>query len=397
MTPSASPSLEPSPGRALAQLFDDERAFSWRADPPSASADGIHTYDDRLPSVTPAAQALRVHADEQFMRRLRAIERRKLNARQQVSYDLFEFMVSQRVTLAYYREWRMPLNSDSGFHSDVLFLDELTHPQTVADYENFIARLNDVPRFFDENIANMRDGMRDGFTLPAAILDGVSKVIAGEQYDNARKMPLWRPFAQFSPAVPQAQRARLAARGGGRACGCGDTRLCRIPALLRNRIPRGRAGDPWCVRAPRRPRLLRRPGSPFHDASRGDAGRDPRHRRWRGCAHSRGDGGDPPRPESCRGPFQLSRLPAQRSAISREDGGGFAARSGVDREGNRRQAAGLFRQAAAHALRGETGARGVGAELHRRALQPGADGGRRRVLGQYLRARYADRSTRCPR
>ena len=66
-------------------------------------------------------------------------------------------------------------------------MDELTHPQTVADYERFIARLHDVPRFFDEHIANMRIGMRDGFTLPAVILDGVSKVIASEQYDDPRE------------------------------------------------------------------------------------------------------------------------------------------------------------------------------------------------------------------
>ena len=55
--------------------------------------------------------------------------------------------------------------------------------------------------------------MRDGCTLPAVILDGVSKVIASEQYDDAEKMPLWRPFAKFPSAVPQPTRARLAAAG----------------------------------------------------------------------------------------------------------------------------------------------------------------------------------------
>ena len=203
----------PSPGKSLAKLFDDERAFSWRADPLSASADGLHTFDDRLPSVTPAAQEKRLRANRAFLRRLREIPRRKLNARQQVSYDLFQFMVSMRVTFGRYREWRMPLNSDSGFHSEVLFMHELADPQTVADYERFIARLNDVPRYFDENIANMREGMRDGFTLPSAILDGVAKGIAGEQYDAPEKTPLWRPFAKFPHAVPESKRARLAAAG----------------------------------------------------------------------------------------------------------------------------------------------------------------------------------------
>ena len=213
MPPAASPSPALSPAKVLAQLFDDERTFSWRGDPLAASSDGIHAFDDRLPTVTPAAQERRLKGNRQFLRRLRAIERRRLNARQQVSYDLFEFMVSQRLTLGRYREWRLPMSSDSGFYSEVLYMDELANPQTVAEYENFIARLSDVPRYFDENIANMRDGARDGFTLPAAILDGVSEVIASAQYDDAEKMPLWRPFARFPHTVPETRRVRLAAAG----------------------------------------------------------------------------------------------------------------------------------------------------------------------------------------
>jgi uncharacterized protein (DUF885 family) len=211
MTLAVSPSPGRLPNKPLARLFDDERAFLWREDPLLASADGVHTFDDRLPSVTPVAQQRRLRADKEFVRRLHAIERGKLNVQDRVSYDLFEFMLSQRVRLARYKEWRAPLTSDSGFHVDVLLLAELANPRTAADYECFIARLNDVPRFFDENIANMRTGMRDGFTLPAAVLDGMSQVIASMQFDNPEKMPLWRPFAKFSTAVPKARQARLAA------------------------------------------------------------------------------------------------------------------------------------------------------------------------------------------
>ena len=60
MTPAASPSPAHSPAQvpptALARLFADERAFLWRAEPLAASADGVREFDDRLASVTPAAQ-----------------------------------------------------------------------------------------------------------------------------------------------------------------------------------------------------------------------------------------------------------------------------------------------------------------------------------------------------
>jgi len=208
-----SPAHAQTPGEDLARLFADERASTWRADPLTATADGQHGFDDRLPSVTPAAQAQRRETDRALLQRLRAIDRTGLSAREQVSYELFEFMVAQRVTLAAYRDWRAPLNSDSGFHADVLFMHELADPRTPADYRRYLARLRDLPRYFDENIANMRQGLRDGFTLPAEILEGISVVIAGEQFSRPEDCPLYRPFVTFPTTVPAAERAELAAAG----------------------------------------------------------------------------------------------------------------------------------------------------------------------------------------
>src|SRR6185503_3115097 len=125
----------------LGQLFADERAMTWRDDPLAATNDGVHDYDDRLPSVTPADQARHLAADRELIRRLHAIDRGALAEFDAVSYDLFEFMVGERIQLAQYREWRAPLNSDSGFYADLLQLHAQQAPRTTKDYENYIARL----------------------------------------------------------------------------------------------------------------------------------------------------------------------------------------------------------------------------------------------------------------
>lgn len=204
-----------TPSAELSRLFSDERAFVYREDPLSATSAGIHDYDDRLPSVTPEANARQQRENEVFLTRLRAIDRGQLTHQEQVSYDLFEFMLGQRVRLGRYDDWRLPLNSDSGFYSELLLLDDLQAPRTVRDYENYIARLNDMPRYFREQIANMRQGVRDGFTLPREIVAGVSQVIGGFRYENAEAMGLYAPFANFPASVPEAERVRL--REAGRA------------------------------------------------------------------------------------------------------------------------------------------------------------------------------------
>jgi uncharacterized protein (DUF885 family) len=210
LTPAASAQ---SASQALSRLFDDERAFTWREDPLSATSDGVHDYDNRLPSMTAADFTRRTAQDQQFLTRLNAIDRVQLSHQEQVSYDLFSFMVGQRVTLARYNEWRMPMNSDSGFYSEILLLNETNSPRTVHDYENYIARLNDVPRYFREQTENMRQGVREGFTLPSAIIGGVSEMIAGWSFDRVEDTDWWRPFANFPETVPTSERERLAAAG----------------------------------------------------------------------------------------------------------------------------------------------------------------------------------------
>src|SRR4051794_15776407 len=100
-------------GQVLARLFAEERAEVYRADPMSATYAGVHDYDDRLGSVTPQAQAAQAAADRGFIQRLHTIDRNALTPQEQVSYDLFDFMVGQRVRFAQYNEWRLPFNSDS--------------------------------------------------------------------------------------------------------------------------------------------------------------------------------------------------------------------------------------------------------------------------------------------
>src|SRR4029079_1124325 len=131
----------------------------------------------------------------------------------QISYDLFDFILTSRVKFAAYREWRAPLNSDSGFHTAVMQMYEAADTRSITGYERYVARLKDVQRYFAENIANMRQGLKDGFTLPAEILPGVGSIIEAEQFTNAEDSPLFSPFKTFPELIPPSDQARLREAG----------------------------------------------------------------------------------------------------------------------------------------------------------------------------------------
>ena len=199
--------------KALHQLFTDEQAFTWREDPLTASYEGQRAYNDRLSSDLPADFERRAGAYAKFLDRLHAIDRARLSGGDQISYDLFDFILTYRVKFAAYKEWRTPLYSDSGFHTAVMQMHEAADTRSVIGYERYISRLDDVKRYFAENIANMRQGLKDGYTLPAAILPGVGSIIEAQQFADPEHSPLYGPFKAFPHLVPAMDQARLREAG----------------------------------------------------------------------------------------------------------------------------------------------------------------------------------------
>ena len=257
-----------------------------------------------------------------------------------------------------------------------------------TDYEHFIARLTDVPRYFAENIANMREGMRDGFTLPAAILDGVSEVIASGAIRGSGKDAAVAAVREVSDAGAGVG-ARLASRPPARRRW--STRSFR-PMRSSSVFSKTNTGR---LRARRSARRRSRRGGTITPTSfatsrrsRCHAGRHPRDRRGGGRAHSRRDGGDAPRDRSSAADF------ADFLAFLRTDPQ-FCAKTGEE----------LLREAAwiAKEIDGKLPdyfgklprmpyavkpvPEALRAELHRRALQPRTDRGRGRVLGEHVRGR----------
>ena len=197
----------------LEQLFADEWQSRLARNPLFASSMGVMDFNDRLADVSPATQAAALDEDRKFLERLHAIDRDALDQEGQLNYDLFEFVIGHRVTLGEYRGYRIPILSDYGFHMSVLNIYESMPFATVEDFENYIARLNAIGPFFEQNIENMRSGLADGFTQPRAILDGIVPSISGPIVDNPEDSGFFTPFTSFPAHFSSAEQTDLRDRG----------------------------------------------------------------------------------------------------------------------------------------------------------------------------------------
>jgi uncharacterized protein (DUF885 family) len=192
-----------------------EREWRWRLRefPLLATAAGVHDFDDRLADESLAAYARRDAETRAFLAELAAIDRRTLPAPRQTDYDILRSQLEDRLGAYEFGEHLMPFNADSGFHTSFALLPMQVPLSTVADHDNYLARLRALPAAIDQNVALLEEGLRRGITVPRATLEGIETTVVPLAGPSAEQHPLFEPFRSFPAPVPAAERERLAAAG----------------------------------------------------------------------------------------------------------------------------------------------------------------------------------------
>lgn len=161
-----------------------------------------------LASVTPEAQLARAAKAEELLARLEALDESAFDPSAKIDAAVFRTLLEIEIGDARFREWEMPFDSDSNFWS---YLAPRTGFTTAEEYRRYISRMRDIPRYFDEQIANSRAGLERGFSVPRVTLEGRDASIAAYVVDDPDKSPFWRPFEQMPGQFLAAESAALAA------------------------------------------------------------------------------------------------------------------------------------------------------------------------------------------
>jgi uncharacterized protein (DUF885 family) len=202
------------PSQALRSVID--REWSWRLSefPQLATSVGAHQFDDRLDRVDVPTQNRHLEHWRQISTDLAAIPRDALSLGERVDAAVLAEQVRASIAQIELRTYLFPVSGDSSFFSDLPQIARQHLFRDAADYQVYTRRLRDVPRYFEENLQLMREGLKAGLTTPRVILKGRDQAAqVHAEVKDPRESAFYVPFRSMPASIAPADAARLRSEG----------------------------------------------------------------------------------------------------------------------------------------------------------------------------------------
>ena len=203
----------------LHALFDEYREANFELNPIDAMFEGDYRFNDRFgDGLSEQYLTDSLALEQEYLDKLRAIDRRQLNGQDKLSYDIFEYQ--RLMSVEFYRDGYarldtlMPVTQFFSTPSFVALLGTGTSAQpfnTVEDYDNWLRRLGGFIPWVDQAMDNMRIGISEGVVLPALLVERVLPLLEGHMVDDVQGSVFYQPVKDFPDSIPEQERERLAA------------------------------------------------------------------------------------------------------------------------------------------------------------------------------------------
>ena len=163
------------------------------------------------PDVSAAAAERRVKAYGALRERLAALPADALNEQDRLTRELLDDQLALLIEEARFDEARIPFNNGDGFFNTANYAAQTTVIRNEADARAWIARLKALPAYYDAQIANMRRGIKTGFTQPRPTVESVLQIVRIAAEQPVAESPLLKPLAAMPATIPAPVREALSA------------------------------------------------------------------------------------------------------------------------------------------------------------------------------------------
>ena len=195
--------------KKLEHLIAQHWDYSMKESPLSATSEGITKYNHLLNRVSKIDNDRQLAAEQKLLSQLLKIDAMELSDSNRINHQLFKWVIEGSIESYQLNLSRIPLNTFYSFFLQVLSMSNGLPMNTAKDYNDYISRINEIPRYFRENITNMREGIHTNFTLPKIVVEGILPTVQAQIYVKATDSSLYKPFLKMSTKLSTKEQEQL--------------------------------------------------------------------------------------------------------------------------------------------------------------------------------------------
>lgn len=179
--------------------------------PLMANSTGDRRFRDALDDVSEQSLDKQVSSLQALQKRFAAIDSSSLTGSAITNHEIFTWVFEHELALLQ-SDWRyVRFNSFEGWHSTFASTAAILPFEKISDYDDYINRLKQFPRYADQQVTLLRRGLDKGLAQPCSILKGYQDSIQAYIKTDPTKSSLYAPFKRFPPNFDQETQSRLSA------------------------------------------------------------------------------------------------------------------------------------------------------------------------------------------
>lgn len=178
----------------LQTIIDEHWAWSLSESPVFATSLGVRDYDDRLGDPSLAAADRRAAKTRSFLDRLEVVDTEALTPGERINYQLLLLELRNDAEADNYGGKYLLMTNRAGPHRTITSLPDRVPFFTTSDYESYLARLADAPRYLSDATETLRAGAAAGWVQACEPMRGVEGAIRFHVVNNVQDSTLMKPF-----------------------------------------------------------------------------------------------------------------------------------------------------------------------------------------------------------
>jgi uncharacterized protein (DUF885 family) len=178
----------------LEELFRREWEHNFIKSPEFATIMGDNRFNDKLSNLSFEEINLSLNHEKKVLDELNGFNISELNETNKISHQLYLEQTENHIKSHEFKEYLMPLNQMHGIHTFFARLVSMSPFKNENDYENYLSRLKAFPKYIDQVIELMKEGIKVGLSVPKIAMADVPNQISRQLLDDITESSFYTPL-----------------------------------------------------------------------------------------------------------------------------------------------------------------------------------------------------------